>query len=98
MSSPKQHQGSDSDLSLAGDHRSSKKDLKNRLSGMFRRGGSQSRSGSTEVINESKQRPVAITTLGSNGSTPAATPHLPRKPPTPSTQRKVVNNNNNNTK
>ncbi|XP_049538261.1 myosin-2 heavy chain [Anopheles darlingi] len=91
------HQGSDSDLSLAGDIRSSKTNLKGKLSGMFRRGGSSSRTNSTEAIDREAQRPVAIQTLG-NGPTggptsqaqlrpvSASTPHLARtgKPPTPS--------------
>uniref|UniRef100_A0A182F192 Uncharacterized protein n=1 Tax=Anopheles albimanus TaxID=7167 RepID=A0A182F192_ANOAL len=103
------HQGSDSDLSLAGDIRSSKTNLKGKLSGMFRRGGSSSRTNSTEAIDREPQRPVAIQTLG-NGPTgapspaqlrpvSASTPHLARtgKPPTPSmmpsTQRKRLSAN-----
>uniref|UniRef100_A0A182NAM2 hydroxymethylglutaryl-CoA lyase n=1 Tax=Anopheles dirus TaxID=7168 RepID=A0A182NAM2_9DIPT len=102
------HQGSDSDLSLAGDIRSSKTNLKGKLSGMFRRSGSSSRTNSTEAIDRDIQRPVAIQTLG-NGpmastapgpSRPvsASTPHLARvgKPPTPSmvsTQRKRLSAN-----
>ncbi|XP_052868864.1 uncharacterized protein LOC128274644 isoform X1 [Anopheles cruzii] len=90
------HQGSDSDLSIAGDVRSSKTNLKGKLSGMFRRGGSSSRTNSTEAIDREIQRPVATQTLG-NGPTgvsapqrpvSASTPHLARagKPPTPSMQ------------
>ncbi|XP_035911133.1 titin homolog isoform X2 [Anopheles stephensi] len=101
------HQGSDSDLSLAGDVRSSKTNLKGKLSGMFRRAGSSSRTNSAEAIDREIQRPVAIQTLG-NGPTAAAappqrpvsasTPHLARaaKPPTPSmvsTQRKRLSAN-----
>ncbi|XP_058818505.1 myosin-2 heavy chain isoform X2 [Topomyia yanbarensis] len=89
-------QGSDSDLSIAGDIRSSKSNLKGKLSGMFRRAGSSSRADSNDSLDREMQRPVAIQTLG-NG--PAAllhppvprpvstsTPHLARagKPPTPS--------------
>ncbi|XP_052870981.1 uncharacterized protein LOC128276566 [Anopheles cruzii] len=90
------HQGSDSDLSIAGDIRSSKTNLKGKLSGMFRRGGSSSRTNSTEAIDREIQRPVATQTLG-NGPTgvsapqrpvSTSTPHLARagKPPTPSMQ------------
>uniref|UniRef100_A0AAG5DGW0 SOGA coiled-coil domain-containing protein n=1 Tax=Anopheles atroparvus TaxID=41427 RepID=A0AAG5DGW0_ANOAO len=102
------HQGSDSDLSLAGDIRSSKTNLKGKLSGMFRRGGSSSRTNSTEAIDREIQRPVAIQTLGNGPTTTvaapprpvsASTPHLARtgKPPTPSTmpttQRKRLSAN-----
>lgn len=91
-------QGSDSDLSMAGDIRSSKTNLKGKLSGMFRRAGSSSRAGSSEAIDRDLQRPVAIQTIG-NGPTvvagqppiprpvSASNPHLARqagKPPTPS--------------
>uniref|UniRef100_A0A182M105 SOGA coiled-coil domain-containing protein n=1 Tax=Anopheles culicifacies TaxID=139723 RepID=A0A182M105_9DIPT len=100
------HQGSDSDLSLAGDIRSSKTNLKGKISGMFRRAGSSSRTNSAEGIDREIQRPVAIQTLG-NGPTSAtvparpvsaSTPHLARaaKPPTPSmasTQRKRLSAN-----
>jgi hypothetical protein len=56
-----QQHGSDSDLSIAGDIRGSKKDLKGRLSGMFKRAGSSSRSNSTEkILTDSMQRPVAM--------------------------------------
>uniref|UniRef100_A0A1Q3FM92 Putative myosin-2 heavy chain n=1 Tax=Culex tarsalis TaxID=7177 RepID=A0A1Q3FM92_CULTA len=97
-------QGSDSDLSMAGDIRSSKTNLKGKLSGMFRRAGSSSRAGSSEALDREIQRPVAIQTIG-NGPTvqppvprpvSASNPHLARqagKPPTPSmvpTQRKRV--------
>ncbi|XP_053677295.1 myosin-2 heavy chain [Anopheles nili] len=101
------HQGSDSDLSLAGDIRSSKTNLKGKLSGMFRRAGSSSRTNSAEAIDREIQRPVAIQTLGNGPTTSAAvpqrpvsasTPHLARagKPPTPSmvsTQRKRLSAN-----
>ncbi|XP_058448088.1 myosin-2 heavy chain isoform X4 [Malaya genurostris] len=98
-------QGSDSDLSVAGDIRSSKSNLKGKLSGMFRRAGSSSRAGSNDSLDREAQRPVAIHTLG-NGPTvtshppiprpvSTSTPHLARsgKPPTPSmqpTQRRRV--------
>lgn len=63
---------------MAGDHRSSKKDLKDRLSGMFRRGHSSTRSNSTEVMSaDAAQRPVAVTVSTiSNGP---GTPHLVKK-------------------
>lgn len=64
-------QGSDSDLSMAGDIRSSKSNLKGKLSGMFRRAGSSSRANSSEALDRELQRPVAIQTLG-NGPTPTA--------------------------
>lgn len=58
-----QIQGSDSDISVASDMRSSKKDLRGRLSGMFKRSGSASRSESMERAG-SDQRPVAVTVVG----------------------------------
>ncbi|XP_032294012.1 uncharacterized protein [Drosophila virilis] len=67
-------QGSDSDISVASDMRSSKKDLRGRLSGMFKRSGSNSRSESTERAS-SEQRPVAVTVVGHPDG-----PH-PRDPP-----------------
>ncbi|XP_065081064.1 myosin-11 isoform X2 [Ochlerotatus camptorhynchus] len=91
-------QGSDSDLSMAGDIRSSKTNLKGKLSGMFRRAGSSSRANSSEALDRELQRPVAIQTLGNGPNAGVAgqgipprpvsgsTPHLARtgKPPTPS--------------
>ncbi|KAL1376489.1 hypothetical protein pipiens_004377 [Culex pipiens pipiens] len=68
-------QGSDSDLSMAGDIRSSKTNLKGKLSGMFRRAGSSSRAGSSEALDREIQRPVAIQTMG-NG--PTGQPPVPR--------------------
>lgn len=64
----KQHQLSDSDISLAGDIRPSKKDFKERISDMFKRSGSTSRAGSQEKnINVLLQRPISISsTLPSN--------------------------------
>lgn len=59
----KKIQGSDSDISVASDMRASKKDLRGRLSGMFKRSGSTSRSASTERMS-SEQRPVAVTVVG----------------------------------
>lgn len=54
-------------MSLAGDHRSSKKDLKERISGIFKRGGSSSRAGSQEkTLNDSQQRPISIAANGSS--------------------------------
>lgn len=59
-----QQLGSDSDLSLAGDVKGSKKDLKGRLSGMFKRGSS--RSNSTEKMTpDSQHRPVSIASVSS---------------------------------
>ncbi|XP_055847522.1 golgin subfamily A member 4 isoform X2 [Episyrphus balteatus] len=90
-------QGSDSDISVASDMRSSKKDLRGRLSGMFRRSGSATRSASVERPPSSNQpRPVAVTVVGDeNGPGPhnppppnATTPKPIRsisKPPTPTT-------------
>ncbi|XP_065355494.1 golgin subfamily A member 4 isoform X2 [Calliphora vicina] len=86
-------QGSDSDISVASDMRASKKDLRGRLSGMFKRSGSTSRSGSTERMS-SEQRPVAVVVVGdADGPQPrdpppanALTPKPIRsiaKPPTP---------------
>ncbi|KAI9578574.1 hypothetical protein GQX74_009148 [Glossina fuscipes] len=69
-----QIQGSDSDISVASDMRASKKDLRNRFSGMFKRSGSTSRSASTERA-PSEQRPVAVTIVGGENGP------LPREPP-----------------
>ncbi|XP_059220849.1 trichohyalin isoform X4 [Stomoxys calcitrans] len=88
-------QGSDSDISVASDMRASKKDLRGRLSGMFKRSGSTSRSGSTERMS-SEHRPVAVTVVGDeNGPQPRDPPPAnsvnPKpirsiaKPPTPTT-------------
>ncbi|XP_075151654.1 uncharacterized protein LOC142225696 isoform X4 [Haematobia irritans] len=96
-------QGSDSDISVASDMRASKKDLRGRLSGMFKRSGSTSRSGSTERMSN-EHRPVAVTVVGDeNGPQPrdpppanSVTPKPIRsiaKPPTPTTpitKRKVA--------
>ncbi|XP_037957253.1 myosin-2 heavy chain isoform X2 [Teleopsis dalmanni] len=68
-------QGSDSDISVASDMRSSKKDLRGRLSGMFKRSGSTSRSGSTERGIALEQRPVAVQVVGDIDGPE------PRKPP-----------------
>lgn len=62
-------------MSLAGDHRSSKKDLKERISGMFKRAGSSSRSGSRagsqeKILNDSQQRPISIASNGSSSTLP----------------------------
>ncbi|CAD6997122.1 unnamed protein product [Ceratitis capitata] len=88
-------QGSDSDISVASDMRASKKDLRGRLSGMFKRAGSTSRSESTERM-ATENRPVAVTVVGdADGPQPrepppanAATARPIRaaiKPPTPTT-------------
>lgn len=60
---------------MAGDIRSSKTNLKGKLSGMFRRAGSSSRAGSSEALDREIQRPVAIQTMG-NG--PTGQPPVPR--------------------
>ncbi|XP_054742026.1 myosin-9 isoform X2 [Anastrepha obliqua] len=88
-------QGSDSDISVASDMRASKKDLRGRLSGMFKRAGSTSRSESIERMAV-ENRPVAVTVVGDvDGPQPrepppanAATAKPIRaaiKPPTPTT-------------
>ncbi|XP_067621471.1 myosin heavy chain, cardiac muscle isoform isoform X3 [Eurosta solidaginis] len=88
-------QGSDSDISVASDMRASKKDLRGRLSGMFKRAGSTGRSESTERM-AAENRPVAVTVVGdADGPQPrepppanAATAKPIRaaiKPPTPTT-------------
>ena len=59
---------------MASDMRSSKKDLRGRLSGMFKRSGSQSRSASNER-NPSEVRPVAVTVVGDEDGP------QPRNPP-----------------
>ncbi|GAB0098805.1 putative leucine-rich repeat-containing protein DDB_G0290503 isoform X1 [Sergentomyia squamirostris] len=81
-------QGSDSDLSLPGDRERSKKDLKGRLSGMFRR----SRGSSLEKTLDDVNHPVAVTTIDPHTDTADAVKKIMVKPPTPlttpSTQRK----------
>lgn len=82
-----QQQGSDSDLSLAGDLRGSKQSVKGRLSGMFRRSGSainSSRAGSAEKISGSAaaEKPVAVQTICTD-ALPAST----HPPPSPSPAR-----------
>lgn len=72
-----QQQGSDSDLSLAGDLRGSKSNIKGRLSGMFRRSATNSRAGSTEKIT-SPEKPVAVQTICTD-ALPAST-HPPPSP------------------
>lgn len=77
-------QGSDSDISLgASDFRSSKKDLRNRLSDMFKRSGSTSRSASAERMS-SEHRPVAVTIVGDDdGPKPRDPPPLHTLTPKP---------------
>ncbi|KAH8393778.1 hypothetical protein KR200_011726 [Drosophila serrata] len=99
-------QGSDSDISVASDLRSSKKDLRGRLSGMFKRSGSNSRSESMERAG-SEQRPVAVTVVGhpdgpqprepppANSLTPRPIRSMPKPPsgggvPTTPTTRRRV--------
>ncbi|KAH8279795.1 hypothetical protein KR054_005932 [Drosophila jambulina] len=99
-------QGSDSDISVASDLRSSKKDLRGRLSGMFKRSGSNSRSESMERAG-SEQRPVAVTVVGhpdgpqprepppANSLTPRPIRSIPKPPsgggvPTTPTTRRRV--------
>ncbi|ALC38643.1 CG18304 [Drosophila busckii] len=98
-------QGSDSDISVASDMRSSKKDLRGRLSGMFKRSGSNSRSESIERAS-SEQRPVAVTVVGhpdgpqprepppANAVTPKPIRSIPKPPAgtptTPTTRRRVA--------
>ncbi|KAH8409911.1 hypothetical protein KR009_000827 [Drosophila setifemur] len=99
-------QGSDSDISVASDLRSSKKDLRGRLSGMFKRSGSNSRSESMERA-VSEQRPVAVTVVGlpdgpqprepppANSLTPRPIRSIPKPPSsgapaTPTTRRRVA--------
>ncbi|KAH8305458.1 hypothetical protein KR018_006130 [Drosophila ironensis] len=99
-------QGSDSDISVASDMRSSKKDLRGRLSGMFKRSGSNSRSESIERAG-SEQRPVAVTVVGhpdgpqprepppANSLTPRPIRSIPKPPSggaptTPTTRRRIA--------
>ncbi|XP_016987471.1 myosin-2 heavy chain isoform X3 [Drosophila rhopaloa] len=99
-------QGSDSDISVASDLRSSKKDLRGRLSGMFKRSGSNSRSESMERAG-TDQRPVAVTVVGhpdgpqprepppANSLTPRPIRSIPKPPSggaptTPTTRRRVA--------
>ncbi|KAH8263745.1 hypothetical protein KR044_013373 [Drosophila immigrans] len=98
-------QGSDSDLSVASDMRASKKDLRGRLSGMFKRSGSNSRSESIERVG-SEHRPVAVTVVGhpdgpqprepppANSLTPKPIRSIPKPPTgtptTPTTRRRLA--------
>ncbi|XP_017153489.1 myosin-4 isoform X7 [Drosophila miranda] len=96
-------QGSDSDISVASDMRSSKKDLRGRLSGMFKRSGSNSRSESMERPS-TEQRPVAVTVVGhpdgpqprepppANSLTPRPIRSIPKPPSgtSPATPRRRV--------
>ncbi|XP_037707797.1 myosin-2 heavy chain isoform X2 [Drosophila subpulchrella] len=99
-------QGSDSDISVASDLRSSKKDLRGRLSGMFKRSGSNSRSESMERAG-TEHRPVAVTVVGhpdgpqprepppANSLTPRPIRSIPKPPSggaptTPTTRRRVA--------
>ncbi|XP_030376633.1 myosin-4 isoform X1 [Scaptodrosophila lebanonensis] len=98
-------QGSDSDISVASDMRSSKKDLRGRLSGMFKRSGSHSRGESSERAS-SEQRPVAVTVVGhpdgpqprepppANALTPKPIRSIPKPPTgtptTPTTRRRIA--------
>ncbi|XP_016932366.3 myosin heavy chain, cardiac muscle isoform isoform X4 [Drosophila suzukii] len=99
-------QGSDSDISVASDLRSSKKDLRGRLSGMFKRSGSNSRSESMERAG-TDHRPVAVTVVGhpdgpqprepppANSLTPRPIRSIPKPPSggaptTPTTRRRVA--------
>ncbi|KAG4066636.1 hypothetical protein HA402_007272 [Bradysia odoriphaga] len=83
-------QGSDSDVSISSDFKSSKTNLKGRLSGMFRRAGSSSRGNSLERVLDSVERPVSVTTVVTNGQAQLPPPTTPRvrkqtsRPPTPS--------------
>ncbi|XP_037040029.1 centrosomal protein of 290 kDa isoform X1 [Bradysia coprophila] len=83
-------QGSDSDVSISSDFKSSKTNLKGRLSGMFKRAGSSSRGNSLERVLDSVERPVSVTTVVTNGQAqlpPAMTPRVRKqtsRPPTPS--------------
>ncbi|BFF95089.1 myosin-9 [Drosophila madeirensis] len=96
-------QGSDSDISVASDMRSSKKDLRGRLSGMFKRSGSNSRSESMERPG-TEHRPVAVTVVGhpdgpqprepppANSLTPRPIRSIPKPPSgtSPATPRRRV--------
>ncbi|XP_026843175.1 myosin-4 isoform X4 [Drosophila persimilis] len=96
-------QGSDSDISVASDMRSSKKDLRGRLSGMFKRSGSNSRSESMERPS-TEQRPVAVTVVGhpdgpqprepppANSLTPRPIRSIPKPPSgtSPATPRRRI--------
>ncbi|KAL7045841.1 hypothetical protein ACKWTF_002358 [Chironomus riparius] len=85
------HQLSDSDVSLAGDVRTSKKDFKERISGIFKRSGSTSRAGSQEKnLNDSFQRPGSLSTLLPNTTIQESLPKT--KPPT--SQKKVGTKSN----
>ena len=68
---------------MTSDHRSSKPDLKHRLSGMFRRSGSNSRGNSMERIIDPTQRPVAVTTYSKDGTPLIIGATLPKSPTTP---------------
>lgn len=82
-------QGSDSDVSIASDYRSSKGNLKGRLSDMFKRSSSSTRESNDRIAaSEANMKPVSVTTLNvSNGKT-EQTP-----PPTTPRVRRAVNVN-----
>lgn len=73
-----QVQGSDSDVSISSDFKSSKSNLKGRLSGMFKRAGSSSRANSSERILDTVDRPVSVTSVVSNGQSQLPPPTTPR--------------------
>lgn len=76
-------QGSDSDVSISSDFKSSKSNLKGRLSGMFKRSSSSTRESVERNFSDSSQRPISVTTVNlPNGQTqqlpPPTTPRLRR--------------------
>lgn len=76
-------QGSDSDVSISSDFKSSKSNLKGRLSGMFKRAGSTSRDSVERNFSDSGQRPISVTTVtvsagNGNGLPPPTTPRARR--------------------
>lgn len=78
-------QGSDSDVSIASDYRSSKGNLKGRLSDMFKRSSSSTRESNDRIASEASLKPVSVTTLNvSNGRTEQTPP-----PTTPRVRRAV---------
>lgn len=95
--SPTQMQGSDSDVSIASDYRSSKGNLKGRLSGMFSKRSSSSTRDSNDRVappsdSASTTRPVSVTTLNvSNGQMTSDGVDAGLPPPTTPRVRRSVN-------
>lgn len=73
-------QGSDSDVSISSDFKSSKSNLKGRLSGMFKRSSSSTRDSVDRALSDSGSRPISVTSLpvGNGQLPPPTTPRARR--------------------